>query len=175
LYYTSDELYEHCRDRHESCFVCKKYFKKAYEYFQDYDALAAHFRRDHFTCDVPSCLEKKFVVFPSALDLKVHEMEEHVKKGGQQRSFQRHALSINIDLQHGALQANQPATKKEWASSSRRRPPAAERLMSPTTEEALQFTATAKAASLSTNTTTASAIPLRKCQSRRYLHGQLIK
>ena len=36
-----------------------------------------HFSNDHYPCTYPSCIEKKFVVFSSELDLRGHHVEEH--------------------------------------------------------------------------------------------------
>ncbi len=131
-YYSSDELYEHCRDKHEVCFICKNYFKKPYEYFENYKALFEHFTNDHFICDERDCLEKKFIVFPSELELKAHRGAEHLKdKKGQQRSEKIKALSINIDLQSGAI-----TQQKSMADS---RTTMNERIVSPPTEEFLSF------------------------------------
>ena len=44
--------------------------------FQNYDKLEKHFNRDHYPCHNPVCIEKKFQVFGSELDLRAHMMEE---------------------------------------------------------------------------------------------------
>lgn len=36
-----------------------------------------HFKDAHFPCSQPTCLEKKFVVFGSAIDLQAHMVEQH--------------------------------------------------------------------------------------------------
>lgn len=78
-FYDDDELYKHCRDKHERCHVCDQLDNGPgrAQYFQDYKQLDQHFRRDHFVCPEPSCLEQKFVVFGSELDLKAHQLEAH--------------------------------------------------------------------------------------------------
>ena len=43
----------------------------------NYDALEEHFRKDHYLCADKECLEKKFVVFGSEMDLKAHQLEAH--------------------------------------------------------------------------------------------------
>lgn len=43
----------------------------------DYDSLELHFRKDHFLCADQECLDKKFIVFESEMDLKAHQLQEH--------------------------------------------------------------------------------------------------
>lgn len=43
----------------------------------DYDSLELHFRKDHFLCIDQVCLDKKFIVFESEIDLKAHQLQEH--------------------------------------------------------------------------------------------------
>lgn len=43
----------------------------------NYNALEEHFRDGHFLCIDRECLEKKFVVFESEMDLKAHQLSEH--------------------------------------------------------------------------------------------------
>ena len=61
---------------------------------------AEHFRHEHFLCGHPSCLEKKFVVFPSEQELKQHNAREH--SGSMSRAERRQALTIPIDVQVSA-------------------------------------------------------------------------
>jgi hypothetical protein len=76
-FYGDDELYNHCKLKHERCFICDRREGRQPLYFQNYDTLEAHFRKDHFMCGERECLEKKFIVFPSELDLKAHQLAEH--------------------------------------------------------------------------------------------------
>lgn len=76
-FYDDDKLYEHCRNKHERCFICDRRDSRQPHYFVDYNALEAHFKKDHFTCLDRECLEKKFVVFESEVDLKAHQLSEH--------------------------------------------------------------------------------------------------
>ncbi|RFU25530.1 hypothetical protein B7463_g10813, partial [Scytalidium lignicola] len=75
-FYGDDELYVHCREKHERCFICDRRGGQP-QYYVDYNSLEAHFRKDHFLCIDRECLEKKFIVFPSEMDLKAHQLEEH--------------------------------------------------------------------------------------------------
>jgi len=77
-FYTGDELYSHCREKHEKCFLCERRNPRGQaQYYVDYNSLAEHFKADHFMCADEECLEKKFVVFDSEIDLKAHMLESH--------------------------------------------------------------------------------------------------
>ncbi|KAI9809697.1 MAG: hypothetical protein M1825_000129 [Sarcosagium campestre] len=78
-FYGADELYQHCRDQHERCHICDARAENGsqVQYYQDYNALEVHFRQGHFLCFDRECLEKKFVVFGSEMDLKAHQLEVH--------------------------------------------------------------------------------------------------
>jgi len=77
-FYSSDELYVHCREKHERCFLCDRTNPSAQQqYYVDYDSLLVHFSDDHFMCGEQECLDKKFVVFDSEMDLKAHQLEAH--------------------------------------------------------------------------------------------------
>ncbi|KAI1097319.1 hypothetical protein F4804DRAFT_327956 [Jackrogersella minutella] len=76
-FYDDDKLYEHCRHKHERCFLCDREDPRQPHYYRDYNALEEHFKRDHFLCLDRECLEKKFVVFGSEIDLKAHQLSEH--------------------------------------------------------------------------------------------------
>ncbi|KAK0665306.1 putative zinc finger protein [Cercophora samala] len=96
-FYDSDKLYEHCRNKHERCFLCDRRDSRQPHYFLDYDALEKHFKKDHFLCNDRECLEKKFVVFESEMDLKAHQLAEHGGSVGSGRDARRVDMS-NFDL-----------------------------------------------------------------------------
>ncbi|RIA92445.1 hypothetical protein C1645_691711 [Glomus cerebriforme] len=72
-FYGDDELFEHCRDKHEQCFICMRAGIR-HHYYCDYNSLEQHFRKEHYLCQDQECLEKKFVVFETDIDLKAHEV-----------------------------------------------------------------------------------------------------
>ncbi|KAI0104038.1 hypothetical protein F4776DRAFT_647979 [Hypoxylon sp. NC0597] len=76
-FYDDDKLYEHCRSKHERCFLCDRQDPRQPHYYRDYNALEEHFKKDHFLCLDRECMEKKFVVFGSEMDLKAHQLTEH--------------------------------------------------------------------------------------------------
>ncbi|KAI5286541.1 hypothetical protein KEM54_006693, partial [Ascosphaera aggregata] len=77
-FYGDDELYAHCRDRHERCHICDRRSNGCNpQYYVNYDALEEHFKQSHYLCLDKECLEKKFVVFENQMDLKAHQLGEH--------------------------------------------------------------------------------------------------
>ncbi|KAH8762793.1 hypothetical protein BGZ57DRAFT_931304 [Hyaloscypha finlandica] len=76
-FYGEDELYVHCREKHERCFICDRLHGGQPQYYLNYEALYAHLKKDHFVCEERECLEKKLVAFDSELDLKAHQLQEH--------------------------------------------------------------------------------------------------
>ena len=75
-FYGEDELYVHCRELHERCFICDRAGGRP-QYYLDYNMLELHYKKDHFLCADPSCIEKKFIVFETEIDLKAHQLSEH--------------------------------------------------------------------------------------------------
>lgn len=45
--------------------------------FRDWQDLESHFKKEHYPCQNPACLEKKFIVFPTSMDLQGHMVDEH--------------------------------------------------------------------------------------------------
>ncbi|CAK7267914.1 hypothetical protein SEPCBS57363_002833 [Sporothrix epigloea] len=76
-FYDDDKLYEHCRNKHERCFICDRRDSRQPHYYRNYNELEKHFQKDHYICTDRECLEKKFVVFEAELDLKAHQLSEH--------------------------------------------------------------------------------------------------
>jgi hypothetical protein len=76
-FYGDDELYVHCRQKHERCFLCDRQDTRNPHYYLNYEMLEKHFRDDHFMCLERECQEKKFIVFASEMDLKAHQLQEH--------------------------------------------------------------------------------------------------
>ena len=95
--YDSDALYEHCRDKHESCHICAR--QNLQRWYYNYDELWKHFKKDHFVCEAPDCLEQKFVVFSTAFDLKVHQAEIHGAQMSGQRAQRLKARQIDLGFQ----------------------------------------------------------------------------
>ncbi|KFA65093.1 hypothetical protein S40285_03112 [Stachybotrys chlorohalonatus IBT 40285] len=79
-FYDDDKLYEHCRMKHERCFICDRRDSRKPHYYMDYNALEEHFKKDHYLCSDRECMEKKFVVFESEMDLQAHQISDHAGK-----------------------------------------------------------------------------------------------
>lgn len=94
-FYSVDELFEHCRDKHERCHICDRRSSGSNpQYYVNYDALETHFKESHFVCLETECLEKKFVVFENEVDLKAHRLEQH--SSGLGRGAKRGAGRIDM-------------------------------------------------------------------------------
>ncbi|KAI9263220.1 hypothetical protein BDA99DRAFT_438441 [Phascolomyces articulosus] len=101
-FYGDDELFEHCRDKHEQCHICVSRGIR-HEYFADYNSMEKHFKKDHFLCEYRECLDKKFIVFGSDIDLKGHEMEEHgASIQHLPRSRQAEARRLDVGFDYGS-------------------------------------------------------------------------
>jgi len=75
-FYNNDALYQHLKEKHENCFVCHRQGKQ-FEYYRDYKSLYQHFQKHHYVCTQPACLEAKFVVFETEVELRGHIIETH--------------------------------------------------------------------------------------------------
>lgn len=94
-FYGDDELFSHCRDKHEKCHICERQNSgHRPQYFLNYDELEVHFGKDHFLCQDRECLDKKFVVFGSVMDLKGHQLEAH--PNGLSKDARRDARRVDI-------------------------------------------------------------------------------
>ena len=94
-FYGDDELYTHCRDKHEKCHICdRRNNGRQQQYYVNYDSLEQHFRKDHFSCADQDCMDKKFVVFESEMDLKAHQLETH--PNGLSKDARKDARRVDI-------------------------------------------------------------------------------
>ncbi|OXG14726.1 cytoplasmic protein [Cryptococcus neoformans Tu401-1] len=75
-FFGPDELFKHMRSDHEECHVCREQGNR-HVYFENYHKLEQHWRDEHYPCTQPQCIEDRFVVFGSELDLRAHMMEAH--------------------------------------------------------------------------------------------------
>lgn len=76
-HYSTAELYDHLHKNHFECDICLHSMHIENRYYKNYPDLENHFRADHFLCEEPPCLAKKFVVFKSHIDLQGHMAKEH--------------------------------------------------------------------------------------------------
>nr|XP_019011646.1 uncharacterized protein I206_03749 [Kwoniella pini CBS 10737]OCF50427.1 hypothetical protein I206_03749 [Kwoniella pini CBS 10737] len=94
-FFGPDELFKHMRADHEECHVCRGLGDKDV-YFQNYNALEKHFNQDHFPCQQPICLEKKFVVFGTEMDLKAHTITEHSESMSSRDKAQSRQIAVDF-------------------------------------------------------------------------------
>lgn len=97
-FYGDNELYFHMSVEHYTCHICQRLNSNQYEYYKDYNDLEIHFREAHFLCEDDTCLEKKFVVFPTEADMKRHSALEH--SGKMSRSKRKTALQLHACFHH---------------------------------------------------------------------------
>lgn len=122
-FYGDDELYTHCRDRHERCHICdRRSGHRHQQYYLDYTALEDHFQKDHFLCLDQECLDKKFVVFESQMDLKAHQLESH--PNGLSKDARRDARTVDLS----AFDIRAPYQPRQRRGAGRGRDPNADPL-----------------------------------------------
>lgn len=125
LFYSEDELNEHCRDKHEQCHICRRQLfastagssantiaaaqvlaqqreaaNKATRntFYRDYGELESHFKKDHYLCTDPVCLELKFIVFETEFEYKAHISEVHMSGMKLQRAAQNQIRRIETSF-----------------------------------------------------------------------------
>ncbi|KAK9858006.1 hypothetical protein WJX84_008852, partial [Apatococcus fuscideae] len=104
--YTKGDLHKHVRTGdlegplaesgfkgHPDCRFCRKRMSTT----RDYNELLEHFRHEHYMCEHPVCMERKFVVFLTEAEMKQHAAREH--GGNMSRQERRQALTIPVNLQ----------------------------------------------------------------------------
>ncbi|KAJ2082301.1 hypothetical protein H4R24_001677 [Coemansia sp. RSA 988] len=116
-FYDNDQLFDHCRKKHEQCFICVRNGTGRQVYYANYQSMEDHFNSDHFPCKHPSCLEKKFVVFENEIDLQSHELEEHSGKIIGQKA-RREAKQITVGLHYNTTRG--PSTASGGSGSNNR-------------------------------------------------------
>ena len=103
-FYSLEEFTQHNREQHERCHVCDRINSHRGlpnpqpRYFVNYDELWKHFQQEHYLCGAPECLEQKFVVFESEIDLKAHIMEVHM--GHASKAELRDMRRVQVNFQY---------------------------------------------------------------------------
>lgn len=128
-FYGDDELFLHLREAHERCFICDRRNEgREAIYFENFAELQQHFRDDHFPCLDPKCLEDRFTVFGSELDLQHHQLEKH--GGTLSKDERRNARQVNIST----FDYRQPHQEHRGRGRGRGRDPNTEALPSSTAQ-----------------------------------------
>ncbi|OQU99534.1 hypothetical protein CLAIMM_05155 [Cladophialophora immunda] len=114
-FYGDDELYAHCREKHERCHICdRRNGGRNPQYYLNYQALEKHFAADHFVCLDAECQANKTNVFESEMDLKAHQLSEH--PNGLSKDARRDARLV--DLSGFALREPYPLPRR-WNRENR--------------------------------------------------------
>lgn len=94
-FYGDDELYAHCREKHERCHICdRRNGGRNPQYYLNYQELEKHFAAEHFVCLDAECQANKTNVFESEMDLKAHQLSEH--PNGLSKDARRDARLVNL-------------------------------------------------------------------------------
>ncbi|ORX72001.1 hypothetical protein DL89DRAFT_321142 [Linderina pennispora] len=118
-FYDNDQLFDHCRKKHEQCFICVQSGAGRQVYFKNYQTLEDHFNTDHFPCRQQTCIDRKFVVFGNELDLQAHELETHGSRIVGQRA-RREARQVNINIHYSTNRAAGGSGSSNTGGSSSR-------------------------------------------------------
>jgi E3 ubiquitin-protein ligase ZNF598 len=94
-FYGDDELYQHCREKHERCHICdRRNPGSQVQYYLNYEMLEKHFEEAHFVCLDAECQANKTNVFESEMDLKAHQLSSH--PNGLTKDARRDARLVSI-------------------------------------------------------------------------------
>jgi hypothetical protein len=94
-FYGDDELYTHCREKHERCHICDRRNGGANpQYYLNYQELEKHFADAHFVCLDAECVANKTNVFDNEMDLKAHQLSSH--PNGLSKDARRDVRLINL-------------------------------------------------------------------------------
>mmetsp|Transcript_11584 Transcript_11584/g.32073 ORF Transcript_11584/g.32073 Transcript_11584/m.32073 type:complete len:862 (-) Transcript_11584:68-2653(-) len=96
-FYDMTQLHMHLNQEHYKCHVCDK-AGIPNQFFKNYKSLERHFDNKHFLCHHPQCLQARFVVFESELDLRHHERQVHGTTTGSSK--------ISLEFQYGGRRNN---------------------------------------------------------------------
>lgn len=94
-FYGDDDLYSHCREKHERCHICdRRNGGRNPQYYLNYQELEKHFAAEHFVCLDAECQANKTNVFESEMDLKAHQLAEH--PNGLSKDARRDARLVSL-------------------------------------------------------------------------------
>lgn len=94
-FYGDDELYTHCREKHERCHICDRRNGGANpQYYLNYQELEKHFAEAHFVCLDAECVANKTNVFENEMDLKAHQLTAH--PNGLSKDARRDVRLVNL-------------------------------------------------------------------------------
>jgi hypothetical protein len=106
-FYANDDLFKHMSTEHFTCFICEQNGVR-FQYYREYANVEDHFRQQHFLCEHPECLAKKFIVFPDQLGLNAHNLGVHKQQfdKGQRRNMKKVEVNFTVN---GSTSQQQPS------------------------------------------------------------------
>ncbi len=127
-FYGDDELYQHCREKHERCHICdRRNPGSQVQYYLNYQMLEKHFEEVHFVCLDAECQANKTNVFESEMDLKAHQLTSH--PNGLSKDARRDTRLVNISsFDYRAPYQPQRRGEREHRGNGRGRDPNTEAL-----------------------------------------------
>jgi hypothetical protein len=162
--FSDDELFLHCYQTHETCFICESDGIK-YQYFKDYAHLEKHFEEAHFPCKEKSCLQERFVVFKTEFELKVHRVSVHLK--GQKIS--RRDRTVPLDFPTLSFSAQYTNNDDISSALSTRQPLPRNRYANNIEEESDELVSPSSANNTNTNSNIVAPFRLRFNESNSFL------
>ncbi|KAI7729416.1 hypothetical protein M8C21_010254 [Ambrosia artemisiifolia] len=100
-FYGDNELYRHMNTEHFKCHICERNsscaidkLNKTFYVLDDADVILIHFRKEHLLCEDEACLTKKFIVFQTEAEMKVHNAQEH---GGRMSRSKHNAVLQHVE------------------------------------------------------------------------------
>jgi hypothetical protein len=121
-FYSAEEFIQHNRENHERCHVCDRINSHQGipnpqpRYFVNYNELWKHFQSEHYLCGAPECLEQKFVVFESEIDLKAHIMEVHMGRASKAEMRDMRRVEVNFQYNTPSTGASRRRREEEMPS-----------------------------------------------------------
>ena len=126
-FYGDDELYGHCREKHERCHICdRRNPGSQVQYYLNYQMLEKHFEAEHFICLDAECQENKTNVFETEMDLKAHQLSSH--PNGLSKDARRDARLVDISSFDYRAPYQPPRRERERRRGGRGPDPNAEAL-----------------------------------------------
>ncbi|KAK2955818.1 putative E3 ubiquitin-protein ligase hel2 [Blattamonas nauphoetae] len=114
-HFDTESFRHHMNSTHEKCFLCEGVGITT-EYYPNYYSLQAHFRKSHHFCENVECIQNRYVVFATELELIQHQTAIHGKISS---SDVKNKSDIRVN--HNSIQINLNLLQSTDSSRSRRR------------------------------------------------------
>jgi hypothetical protein len=100
-FYDSTALFGHLARDHYSCHVCTNHFGVKFRYMDQYKDLESHYRKEHYFCEEPGCVERRFVCFATDVELLTHRIQYHPHLADKNR-----CIPIQFKYKNGGNNSN---------------------------------------------------------------------